>query len=95
MYKCRDCEAIFETPKRVNADSYNGVADLFPGHPSPTYYDVCPQCEGSIEEAKECGCCGEYFFPDELQDTTEMINGGCGDCCEGCIENGDMIEIGG
>lgn len=94
MYKCRSCEAVFEKPKRINADVYNGVSDQFPNNPSNTYYDVCPSCEGVIEEAKQCGCCNEYFFEEELTDTTEMINGGCGDCCEGCIENGDMIPIG-
>lgn len=93
MFKCRDCEAVFEEPKRVNADDYYGVSGMFESR-STTYYDVCPECEGSIEEAKECQCCNEWFFPDELTDTTEYINGDYGDCCESCIENGDMREIG-
>ena len=91
MYKCRDCKAVCETPKKVNADDYNGVSDLFPNHPSNTYYEVCPSCGGTVEEAKQCEICGEYFTSDELTDTTEYINGGCGDCCEQCIEDGGMI----
>lgn len=48
-----------------------------------------------MEEKKKCEICGEWFDEDELQDTTEMINGGCGYCCEQCIEDADMKEIGG
>lgn len=90
MYKCLDCGHVFEEPKRVNADDYYGVSGMFESR-STTYYDVCPECEGSIEEAKQCEICGEYFMDDELTDTTEYINGGCGDCCEQCIEDGGMI----
>jgi hypothetical protein len=41
----------------------------------------------------QCEICGEWFVEDELTDTTEYINGGCGKCCEQCIEDGDMVAI--
>lgn len=46
-----------------------------------------------MEYKKQCEICGEWFDEDELQDTTEYINGGCGYCCEQCIEDGDMKTI--
>lgn len=48
-----------------------------------------------MEEKKQCEICGEWFDEDELIDTTEMINGGCGYCCEQCVEDADMRYIGG
>lgn len=44
-------------------------------------------------ELQQCEICNEWFPKEELIDTTEMINGGCGFCCEQCIENGDMKEL--
>lgn len=41
----------------------------------------------------QCEICHEWFLNEELEDTTEMINGGCGYCCEDCIENGEMRWI--
>lgn len=45
------------------------------------------------DNLQKCEICGEYFNPDDLQDTTEMINGGCGYCCEQCIEDGGMSYL--
>lgn len=41
----------------------------------------------------QCEICHEWFLNEELEDTTEMINGGCGYCCEDCIKNGEMRWI--
>lgn len=55
---------------------------------------VCPFCESNeIEEMQKCQMCEEYFREDDLHDTEEYINGGCGYCCEQCIQDGDMVEI--
>lgn len=42
---------------------------------------------------KKCDVCGEWFKEEELEDTTEYINGGCGYCCQSCIEDGDMVHL--
>lgn len=56
--------------------------------------DTCPFCgSDDVEEMKQCEMCEEYFKEDDLHDTEEYINGGCGYCCEQCIEDGDMVEI--
>lgn len=93
MYKCLDCGAVFENPKEYAEDRTPGGANE--GGSFIERYKGCPQCSGAYEEAKQCEICGEYFTDDELQDTTEMVNGGLGMCCEGCIDDGDMVEIGG
>lgn len=46
--------------------------------------------EKVFENMKRCEICGEWYPEDFIHDTTEMINGGCGECCENCIENGEM-----
>ena len=91
MYKCLDCGHIFEEPKQYSEDRTPGGA--FEGGSFIEYYTGCPVCSGAYEEAKQCEICGEYFTDDELTDTTEYINGGCGDCCEQCIEDGGMYAI--
>ena len=52
-----------------------------------------PQMLDDYIELQQCEICNEWFPEEELIDTTEMINGGCGFCCEQCIENGDMKEL--
>jgi hypothetical protein len=89
MYKCLDCGAVFEEPKEYAEDRTPGGS--FEGGSFIEHFTGCPYCEGAYEEAKQCEICGEYFTSDELTDTTEYINGGCGDCCEQCIEDGGMI----
>lgn len=89
MYKCLDCGQVFDEPKQYSEDrTPDGV---FEGGSFIEHYTGCPVCSGAYEEAKQCEICGEYFMSDELTDTTEYINGGCGDCCEQCIEDGGMI----
>lgn len=89
MYKCLDCGHVFEEPKQYSEDRTPGGA--CEGGSFIEHYTGCPLCSGAYEEAKQCEICGEYFAYDELTDTTEYINGGCGDCCEQCIEDGGMI----
>lgn len=91
MYKCLGCGHIFEEPKQYSEDRTPGGA--CEGGSFIEHYTGCPVCSGAYEEAKQCEICGEYFTSDELTDTTEYINGGCGDCCEQCIEDGEMVEI--
>lgn len=87
MYKCVECESVFEEPLKESEDCTPGGA--FEGGSFIRYYTVCPNCqsEGYLE-AKECDCCGEYFFEEELTDTEGMVNGGVGYVCPGCLENG-------
>ena len=89
MYKCLDCGHIFDEPKQYSED--RTPCGVFEGGSFIEHYTGCPVCLGAYEEAKQCEICGEYFTSDELTDTTEYINGGCGDCCEQCIEDGGMI----
>lgn len=91
MNKCKDCGLIFDEPKEYSEDRTPGGA--FEGGSFIEYFTGCPYCSGAYEEAKECEICGNYFTDDELKDTTEMINGGCGYCCSQCIEDNDMSEI--
>lgn len=42
---------------------------------------------------KQCEICKEWYEEDELEDTTEYINGGLGYCCEQCIIDGDMKSL--
>ncbi len=88
MYKCLDCGHVFEEPKQYSEDRTPGGA--FEGGSFIEHYTGCPVCSGAYKEAKQCEICGKYFTDDELTDTTEMINGDCGDCCEQCIEDGGM-----
>lgn len=95
MYKCNNCNSSFEEPERKNIcfEEYCGVSDLFD---SRTYTDmcVCPNCEDDdIEELEKCNICEEWFKSEDLIDTTEYVNGGCGYCCEQCIEDRNMEEI--
>lgn len=91
MYKCSECGEIFEEPKRYSEDRMPGGS--FEGGSFIEYFLGCPFCSGAFDEVEECEICGEYFTPEELTDTTEMINGGCGRCCEQCIEDNDMKEL--
>lgn len=95
MFKCNNCQATFEAPetKNIAAESYLGIDNLFPTRTRMDVY-VCPSCgDDDLEELKQCGICQEWLNEDELYDTTEYINGGCGMCCEQCICDADMIEI--
>ena len=91
MYKCKDCGLIFDEPKEYSEDCTPGGA--FEGGSFINRFSGCPNCSGAYDDAKEWEICGEYFLEEELEDTTEMINGGCGYCCSQCIEDNDMSEI--
>lgn len=95
MYYCEMCGETFEEPakKRITFEEFYGVSNLFPNG-TPTTVQVCPQCNSDdIAELQQCEICQEWYKEEQLQDTTEFINGGCGYCCEQCISDADMIEI--
>lgn len=95
MYKCSECENRFEEPKQkqICFETEYGVSNLFDSRTFTTV-SVCPYCEDSgIEELVKCDVCEEWFEEDELEDTTEYINGGVGYACEQCRIDGEMIEI--
>lgn len=90
MYKCNNCEAKFEFPdeRQICFEEYYGVSHLMDGRTYINTY-MCPECgDDDMEELEQCNLCGEWF--NELHDTTEMINGGCGYVCEQCLEDGDI-----
>ena len=91
MFKCRECGYVFEEPGKYSEDmTPGGVCE---GGSVIQHQTACPLCGGAYDEAVECGCCGEYYFDEELTDTTEFVNGGCGKCCDQCIIDGGMEEI--
>ena len=95
MYKCNNCRSEFEEPatKNVIAEDYLGISNLFQ---SSTRMDIhlCPNCnDDEIEELEQCEICEEWFSYEDLTDTTEYINGGCGYCCEQCMEDAEMRGI--
>ena len=91
MLICSDCGLVFEEPKQYSEDYTPGGA--FEGGSFIQRYEGCPSCAGAFEEARECECCGEYFPEEMLEDTEGYVNGGCGYCCEGCIDAGDMKPL--
>lgn len=95
MYKCNNCDERFVEPARKNivAEDYLGIGNLFPNK-TRMDIDLCPNCnDDDIEELEQCEICEEWFKSEDLTDTTEYINGGCGYCCEQCIEDSEMIGI--
>ena len=69
----------------------DGTGVWYRGSVCPQYTDCCN--DDDLEELEQCEMCEEWYSPDDLHDTTEMINGGCGYCCEQCIEDADMVEM--
>lgn len=95
MYICNTCKSRFEEPNKesITFEDYYGVGNLFASR-TRTTLDVCPYCDDDdIEELEKCEMCEEWFRSEQLTDTTEYINGGCGYCCEQCIEDAEMVEI--
>lgn len=95
MYKCNNCRSEFEEPstKNIIAEEHLGISNLFQTR-TRLDIDVCPNCgDEDLEEIQQCEICGEWFNEEELTDTTEYINGGCGYCCDQCIQDTDMVEI--
>lgn len=73
-YICRDCNYVFNTPKRYKERH---------GLESPPYETMqcCPKCGGSYTAALECDRCGNYFAADEMHSLL-------GDyLCEECFKN--------
>ena len=77
MYKCIDCDYIFDTPETQSED-YGYYTEL--GYRSAKQeFSVCPNCgSGCFATAVLCCECGEYFFEEELVD-----NCLCEDCYKG------------
>lgn len=95
MYRCNKCLCKFEEPaeKEIYFEEYYGLTTLMGGKTLKNIY-LCPNCnDEDIEELSKCELCGEWVQDDYIHDTTEMINGGVGWCCEQCIEDADMKEI--
>ena len=91
MYKCSECGEIFDEPKKYSEDRTPGGS--FEGGSFIEHFLGCPICSGTFDEVEECSICGEYKFPEDLTDTTGMINGDCGYCCEQCLEDNDIKEL--
>lgn len=71
MFKCWDCEATFDEPKNTSE-----LLGEYHGQPAYRTYACCPECGGSFTEADQCEICGEWFYPDEVDDGI----------CEECLE---------
>lgn len=70
MYKCEDCEALFETPIEKRYINRSGE-ELDP----PTYR--CPHCKSEFfYAAEQCEICEEY------KDHCTVDDGVCEDCLE-------------
>lgn len=79
MYKCLECERIFDRPRTISEDLTPGGA--FEGGSFIYHYEVCPYCESSsFKELKECDNCGYY----EIKENGEYIKKQW--LCESCIE---------
>lgn len=92
MYRCLNCEELFEEPetKNIIAEEYLGVSHLLQGY-TRMNIDVCPCCnDEDLEELRQCDICREWYREEDLTDTDGMINGSVGYCCEQCIEDGDI-----
>lgn len=70
MYRCEDCDAVFETAIMKRHFERSGE-ELDP----PTHH--CPYCMSEFfAELEECELCGE------MKDTHEVYNGLCSECEE-------------
>ena len=92
MWYCKNCKTEFAEPekRRECFEEFYGVSHLFQ---TSNYFEhlTCPECgEDCIEEMQECDYCGEWNLSDNLEDTTEMINGGIGYLCPQCIKDCDI-----
>ena len=73
VYKCVECETVFEEGEEAVWKEDRGE---FWGFPCSEIMTGCPVCRGDYEEASECKECGKWFFKDGLDDGL----------CEGCQE---------
>ena len=44
MYKCNNCDCKFETPRKVDLETYYGVYSTF-GNSYGEMINLCPECE--------------------------------------------------
>lgn len=65
MYKCVECDHIFEEGEQ--AEWYEDRGEFW-GTPCSERVSGCPKCRGSYEEVFECKRCGAWSFEDELDD---------------------------
>ena len=63
MYKCVDCETVFEEPATWEEDRGE-----FWGVPCTEKVSGCPKCKGDYDEVFQCQRCEEWCFEDELTD---------------------------
>lgn len=71
MFKCNDCDCVFECP-----DGIEEKVGEYCGQPAYEMQDVCPNCGShDIDEAIQCDVCGEWFSCDEME----------GSVCENCL----------
>ena len=77
MYKCIECENLFEEGEQAVWQEDRGE---FWGAPCNEQMTGCPVCRGVYEEASECKECGRWFFQYELDDGL----------CESCQEQGGL-----
>lgn len=99
MYRCKECDYIFEELMELHTESgcYEadyGVYSDFPDHHyySSITYQGCPNCrafEDNIEKVDICDGCERYYPLDGL---SNYIEGNFGNICEQCW---DKYNIGG
>lgn len=88
MYKCEECERIFEEPGIYREDCTPG--GVFEGGSFIQEYNVCPYCDSSnYWEIEECCKCEFHGIVEKGEYTSE------GFVCEDCLveeeENGESI----
>ncbi len=71
MYKCLDCGAEFEEPRKYRDSVPYGIGSVEMPERS-----CCPHCSGDYEEASECENCAKLFIPERAAKL-----------CEDCIDN--------
>lgn len=79
MYKCRDCEKIFDEENVMEIVETHGLE-------CPPYevWCACPHCHSSdFEEAEMCEICGSYEFSEDIYDGV----------CESCAKNAITYEL--
>ena len=81
MFKCHDCDTVFDEPKLSGQHHPYGEGYAFES------YSVCPRCGGSFSEAFACKGCGEYSCSEELH------NSYCIDCLKDKgLNSGSLIK---
>lgn len=74
MYRCLDCEHIFEQPKikKTSFEAEYGIACMF-DNCTPLEIKLCPHCQSpEMESVEECSRCGRY--------SNNLTKGLCDEC---------------